>query len=80
MAVTADSELSYQVFPDYAGDLQYPSTWVAVDLALDDGKTLPTTANLADANGFGVSARTRRAEAALRQPVVMSAAVPLEAL
>jgi len=79
-AVTVDSELSYQVFPDYAGDLQYPSTWVAVDLVLDDGKTLSRTANLVDANGFGVSARAHGEQKLLFANQWNSVRIPLTAL
>ncbi|MGR6917416.1 GH92 family glycosyl hydrolase [[Actinomadura] parvosata] len=39
--VTAGTELSYLVFPELtAGDLRYPSTYVSVDLAFDDGTYL----------------------------------------
>ncbi|MFJ3490499.1 GH92 family glycosyl hydrolase [Leifsonia aquatica] len=51
------TELSYKVFPDRGTDLAVPSSWVAVDLVLDDGTTLSSKQNLTDANGFGVTAR-----------------------
>ncbi|MCF6476550.1 glycoside hydrolase family 92 protein [Nonomuraea sp. MG754425] len=39
--VTATTELSYLVFPEFtAADLRYPSTYVSVDLAFDDGGLL----------------------------------------
>jgi predicted alpha-1,2-mannosidase len=39
--VTRTTELSYVVFPEFtAADLRYPSTYVAVDLAFDDGTYL----------------------------------------
>ncbi len=41
VAVTATSELSYLLFPEFtAGDLANPSTYAAVDLAFDDGTYL----------------------------------------
>src|SRR5207237_1128462 len=39
--VTADSQLSYLIFPELTnGDLGYPSTYAAVDLAFTDGTYL----------------------------------------
>jgi predicted alpha-1,2-mannosidase len=39
--VTRTTELSYVVFPEFtAADLRYPSTYVSVDLAFDDGTYL----------------------------------------
>nr|WP_203663060.1 GH92 family glycosyl hydrolase [Actinocatenispora rupis] len=41
ITVGADFELTYKVFPELtAGDLSYPSTYVAVDLAFADGSYL----------------------------------------
>ncbi|GAA0799262.1 GH92 family glycosyl hydrolase [Spirilliplanes yamanashiensis] len=41
LTVTADTELSYLVFPEFTtGDLSYPATHVAVDLAFSDGTFL----------------------------------------
>jgi len=41
LEVTADTELSYVIFPELAGDdLRYAGTYVAVDLAFDDGTQL----------------------------------------
>jgi predicted alpha-1,2-mannosidase len=51
------TELSYLVFPDRGTDLAVPSSWVAVDLVLDDGTTLSSKKTMTDANGFGVTAR-----------------------
>lgn len=51
------TELSYLVLPDKGTDLAVPSSWVAIDLVLDDGTTLSSKQNLTDANGFGVTAR-----------------------
>ncbi|MEV0825211.1 GH92 family glycosyl hydrolase [Nonomuraea rubra] len=41
LPVTRTTELSYLVFPEFtAADLRYPSTYVSVDLAFDDGTYL----------------------------------------
>ena len=50
------TQLSYLLFPDDKTDLAVPSSWVAIDLVLDDGTTLSAKADLVDANGFGVTA------------------------
>ena len=52
------TRLSYVVLPDLRGDLRYPSTYVALDLAFTDGtflSGLPAT----DAHGTGASARAQ---------------------
>ncbi|ROS79158.1 GH92 family glycosyl hydrolase [Cellulomonas sp. PhB143] len=52
------TRLSYVVHPELLGDLAYPSTYVAVDLAFSDGTRLsglPAT----DAHGTGCSARAQ---------------------
>ena len=54
--IAANSELSYLVFPDGNSDLAVPSSWVAIDLVLDDGSKLSSKAKLVDNNGFGVTA------------------------
>ncbi|WP_018251729.1 GH92 family glycosyl hydrolase [Salinispora mooreana] len=52
--VTATSELSYLIFPELTqGDLDYPSTYAAVDLAFDDGTYL-SDLNAVDQYGFGL--------------------------
>lgn len=79
-ALTRDSELSYQVFPDLAKDVQYPSTFVAVDLVLDDGTTLSKKTDLQDANGFGVSARAHGEQKLLFANQWNSVRIPLGAL
>jgi predicted alpha-1,2-mannosidase len=55
--ISSTTELSYLVFPDGNSDLAVPSSWVAVDLVLDDGTKLSAKSGLVDANGFGVTAR-----------------------
>ncbi|WP_354570271.1 GH92 family glycosyl hydrolase [Glaciihabitans sp. UYNi722] len=55
--IAGNTELSYLVFPDSSSDLAVPSSWVAIDLVLDDGTTLSQKVNLVDNNGFGVTAR-----------------------
>jgi len=63
--VGADSELSYAVFPTMnPSDLEYPSTYVAVDLQLDDG-TLMSAKGLSDQYGFGADAKDQGSEKAL---------------
>ncbi|MFI6760384.1 GH92 family glycosyl hydrolase [Micromonospora sp. NPDC050417] len=53
--ITAQTELSYAIFPELsAQDLDYPSTYVAVDLAFDDGTYLSDLGAL-DQYGFGLS-------------------------
>ena len=59
LPVTPTTTLSYLVFPRFVeGDLAYPSTWVALDLAFDDGSRLSDLGAL-DQHGFGVSARAQ---------------------
>ncbi|SDC08084.1 GH92 family glycosyl hydrolase [Actinokineospora iranica] len=55
LRVDADTELSYVVFPEL-GDLRYPATFVAVDLAFDDGTRLSDLA-ATDHLGFPFTAR-----------------------
>ena len=55
--IARNTELSYLVFPDSSSDLAVPSSWVAVDLVLDDGTTVSQKVNLVDNNGFGTTAR-----------------------
>jgi predicted alpha-1,2-mannosidase len=53
--VTQSTELSYKVFPQFiTGDLKYPSTNVAVDLAFTDGTYL-SDLGAVDQYGFGLS-------------------------
>ncbi|WP_202595436.1 GH92 family glycosyl hydrolase [Stenotrophomonas panacihumi] len=63
--VTAATELSYLVFPQFIeGDLSYPSTWVALDLEFDDGTRLQDL-DARDQHGFGLSARGQGASKSL---------------
>jgi predicted alpha-1,2-mannosidase len=49
--VHADTELSYMLFPELTkGDLQYPSTYAAVDLAFTDGTYLSDLTGARDQN------------------------------
>ncbi|MGC5167143.1 GH92 family glycosyl hydrolase [Luteimicrobium sp. DT211] len=65
IAVGSDSELSYTVFPTMnPSDLEYPATYVAVDLQLDDG-TLMSAKGLTDQYGFGADAKDQGSEKAL---------------
>ncbi len=53
--VHPDTELSYKIFPELtAGDLAYPSTYVAVDLAFSDGSYLSDLA-ATDEHGIPIS-------------------------
>ncbi len=55
--VTAATELSYQVFPQFIdGDLRYPSTFVAIDLHFTDGTRL-SELGARDQHGFILSPR-----------------------
>jgi predicted alpha-1,2-mannosidase len=57
MLVARDTELSYVVFPELLGDdLRYPSTFVAVDLAFDDGTRL-SELGVTDQLGFAWTPR-----------------------
>jgi len=55
--IGATDELSYLLFPDGNDDLAVPSSWVAIDLVLDDGTTMSSKTQLVDDNGFGVTPR-----------------------
>ncbi|MFC7880145.1 GH92 family glycosyl hydrolase [Isoptericola sp. NPDC057391] len=52
------TRLSYVVLPDLRGDLRYPSTYVALDLAFTDGTFLSDLPAI-DAHGTGASARVQ---------------------
>jgi predicted alpha-1,2-mannosidase len=57
MLVARETELSYVIFPELLGeDLRYPSTYVSLDLAFDDGTRL-SELGLADQLGFAWTAR-----------------------
>ncbi|MGW9169029.1 GH92 family glycosyl hydrolase [Agromyces sp. NPDC055658] len=58
IAIQADSRLSYTVFPVLDSGQTYASTFVAVDLVLDDGTTL-AAADLTDTYGYGADARSQ---------------------
>ncbi|MDM4718703.1 GH92 family glycosyl hydrolase [Micromonospora sp. WMMA1363] len=65
IAVTAHSELSYLVFPELTqSDLDYPSTYAAVDLAFDDGTYL-SDLGAVDQYGFGLSPQAQGASKSL---------------
>ncbi|WP_420370438.1 GH92 family glycosyl hydrolase [Curtobacterium sp. L1-20] len=57
LPVTADSELSYKIFPELGGDTSYPSTYAAVDLQLSDGSLVSADPEVTDENGNRVSAK-----------------------
>ena len=54
--VDADTELSYVIFPELTADRTHPATFVAVDLAFDDGTYL-SDLGAVDQLGFELSAR-----------------------
>jgi len=58
IAIEDDSRLSYTVFPVLDAGQTYASTFVAVDLVLDDGTTL-AAADLTDSYGYGADARSQ---------------------
>lgn len=54
------SQLSYRIFPELTGgDLTYPSTYAAVDLAFTDGTYLSELPGATDQLGFGISPRAQ---------------------
>ncbi|MBM9507650.1 GH92 family glycosyl hydrolase [Actinacidiphila acididurans] len=55
--VTADTQLSYDIFPELTGaDLKYPSTYAAIDLHFTDGTYLSSLAHPAvDQNGIALT-------------------------
>ena len=65
----ADTELSYLIYPDFErDDLDYPSTYAAVDLAFTDGTYL-SDLGATDQHGAELSPRPGRLQDALREPV-----------
>ena len=56
VVVGEDTRLSYVVFPELVNDLQYPSTYAAVDLRFTDGTYL-SDLPAQDAHGTGASAQ-----------------------
>ncbi|WP_308258235.1 GH92 family glycosyl hydrolase [Saccharothrix obliqua] len=62
--VTTRTELSYLVFPSFTDDLDYPSTFVAVDLAFSDGTYL-SDLGARDQHGFELSPRGQGAAKSL---------------
>ncbi|MBD5785942.1 GH92 family glycosyl hydrolase [Cellulosimicrobium terreum] len=56
VVVGEDSRLSYTIFPELLDDLQYPSTYSAVDLEFTDG-TFLSDLDASDAHGTGASAQ-----------------------
>ncbi|KAA2259412.1 glycoside hydrolase family 92 protein [Solihabitans fulvus] len=65
LAVTKDTQLSYLIFPEFVqGDLSYPSTYAAVDLAFDDGTYL-SQLGARDQHGFELSPQGQGASKSL---------------
>jgi len=62
--VTAETELSYRVFPRFDNDPGYPATWVAIDLQFTDGTRL-STLGARDQHGFALSPRGQGASRVL---------------
>src|SRR6266508_777864 len=57
LTVGTDTRLSYKIFPEHVeGDLSYPSTYAAVDLAFSDGTYL-SDLKARDHHGFALSPR-----------------------
>lgn len=57
LTVGKDTRLGYKIFPEHVeGDLSYPSTYAAVDLAFTDGTYL-SDLSAKDNHGFGLSPR-----------------------
>ena len=57
LPITADSELSYKIFPESGGDTTYPATYAAVDLQLSDGSLVSAHPTITDENGNPTSAK-----------------------
>ncbi|MGN8049093.1 GH92 family glycosyl hydrolase [Curtobacterium sp. 22159] len=57
LPITADTELSYKLFPELGGDTTYPPTYAAVDLQLSDGSLVSADPEVTDENGNRVSAK-----------------------
>ena len=51
-----DTELSYKIFPELGDDLQYPATYAAVDLVLDDGDRISADTAITDSHGGSIAA------------------------
>ncbi|MFY1669737.1 GH92 family glycosyl hydrolase [Plantactinospora sp. WMMB334] len=65
LAITPETELSYVIFPELtAQDLDYPSTYAAVDLAFDDGSYL-SELGAVDQYGFGLNPQAQGAAKSL---------------
>ena len=56
LLVSRDTVLEYVILPELGEDLRYPSTYVAVDLAFDDGSHL-SDLGLTDQLGFALTPR-----------------------
>ncbi|MDM7831002.1 GH92 family glycosyl hydrolase [Cellulomonas edaphi] len=65
VTIGADTELAYKVFPVLDSDLDYPATFVAVDLELADGTLMSATPDLTDQYGFGATAAAQGTQKAL---------------
>ncbi|WP_286345343.1 GH92 family glycosyl hydrolase [Frondihabitans sucicola] len=54
------TQLSYKIFPELGGDLQYPATYAAVDLQLSNGDLVSASKyGLVDGHGDGISAQAQ---------------------
>ncbi|MCD9032534.1 GH92 family glycosyl hydrolase [Luteimonas sp. Y-2-2-4F] len=58
VAIDADTELSWLVLPEIVDGDTAASTWVSLDLLLDDGSRLSST-TVRDQHGFGIGARAQ---------------------
>jgi predicted alpha-1,2-mannosidase len=62
LKIAKDTELSYKIFPELGGDVQYPATYAAVDLQLSDGSRVSASKySLVDGHGDGISAAAQGA-------------------
>jgi len=77
LEIGSDSVFSYKVFPELGGDLQYPATWAAVDLQLDDGTLVSGVDGIVDGHGEDVSARGQGSSKILYADHWNSVRVPL---
>lgn len=62
LKIAKNTELSYKIFPELGGDVQYPATYAAVDLQLSDGSRVSASKeSLVDGHGDGISAAAQGA-------------------
>ncbi|GAA4267446.1 GH92 family glycosyl hydrolase [Frondihabitans peucedani] len=75
------TQLSYKIFPELGGDLQYPATYAAVDLQLSDGSLASASGYaLVDGHGDAIAAKAQGASKILYADQWNSVRIDLGAL